>query len=216
MVLASFINRVRAFSRVHYQHRQAAFLVNRRVRLKIARDSRVDIEHGRLMLGYPLPCGEHCASYQQSHLILGSGSKIVVAGDVCIAPGFTIRLASGASLYFGGSNHISHNFFLLCRRRCIIGKDSKISWQVTMIDSDGHQAYSVGRAQTVPLPNKELVIGSNVGIQMQVTIPRGVTIGDNSVLAAATVVRHDVPANSIAYSNQQLRVNRQFCKPPIS
>ena len=214
-MFANFVNRVRAFSNVCYHHRQAAFLVNRRVRLSIARDSRVDIEHGRLMLGYPLPCAERCASYQQSHLILNSGSRIVVAGDVCIAPGFTIRLAAGAQLYLGGCNHISHNFFLLCRRRCVIGKDTQISWHVTMIDNDGHQAYNVDREQSVSLPNRELVIGSNVGLQMQVTIPRGVTIGDNSVLSAATVVRRDVPANSVVYSDHQLRVNRRFCNIPI-
>ena len=213
-MVANFVNRVRAFNNVRYHHRQAAFLVNRRVRLSVARDSRIDIEHGRLMLGYPLPCAERCASYQRSHLILGSGSRIVVSGDVCIAPGFTIKLAAGAQLYFGGCNHIAHNFLLLCRRRCVIGKDTQISWQVTMIDSDGHQAYSIDRAQAVALPNKELIIGSNVGMQMQVTIPRGVTVGDNAVLSAATVVRRDIPANSIAYSDHQLRINRRFCKPP--
>lgn len=215
-MFANFVSRVRALNNVRYHHHRAAFLVNRRVRLSVARDSRVDIEDGRLMLGYPLPCAERCASYQRSHLILNAGSRIVVAGDVCIAPGFTIKLAAGAQLYLGGCNHIAHNFLLLCRRRCVIGKDTKISWQVTMIDSDGHQAHNVERAQTVPLPNRELVIGSNVGMQMQVTIPRGVTVGDNSVLSAATVVRHDIPANSIVYSDHQLRVNRRFCNPPSS
>ena len=45
---------------------------------------------------------------------------------------------------------------------------------------------------------KPIVIGNNVWIASRATILAGVTIGDNSVIAAGAVVTKDIPPNSIA------------------
>ncbi len=41
-------------------------------------------------------------------------------------------------------------------------------------------------------------IGKRVWIGAGVVITKGVTIGDNSVIAAGAVVTHDIPANVVA------------------
>ena len=46
-----------------------------------------------------------------------------------------------------------------------------------------------------------IIIGENVWIGSNVRICKGVTIGDNSVIAACSVVTKDVPANAIAAGN---------------
>lgn len=58
---------------------------------------------------------------------------------------------------------------------------------------------------TLPLKNypreheyKPIVIGDNVWIASRATILAGVTIGDNSVVAAGALVTKDIPPNSIA------------------
>ena len=43
-----------------------------------------------------------------------------------------------------------------------------------------------------------ITIGQNVWIGSNVTVTRGVTIGDNSVIAAGAVVTRDIPANVVA------------------
>jgi acetyltransferase-like isoleucine patch superfamily enzyme len=48
------------------------------------------------------------------------------------------------------------------------------------------------------LEAKPIVIGNNVWIATAATILGGVTIGDNSVIGAGSVVTKDVPANSFA------------------
>ena len=45
---------------------------------------------------------------------------------------------------------------------------------------------------------KDIHIGNKVWIGAGVVITKGVTIGDNSVVAAGAVVTHDIPANVIA------------------
>ena len=47
--------------------------------------------------------------------------------------------------------------------------------------------------------SKPVKIGKNVWIGANVTILPGVSIGDNSIIGAASVVTKDVPANTLAY-----------------
>ena len=49
--------------------------------------------------------------------------------------------------------------------------------------------------------SKPIRIGENVWIGENVRICKGVTIGNNAVIAACSVVTKDVPANAIAAGN---------------
>ena len=44
-------------------------------------------------------------------------------------------------------------------------------------------------------------IGNNVFIGMNATILKGVTVGNNSIIGAGSVVTHDIPDNSVAAGN---------------
>jgi acetyltransferase-like isoleucine patch superfamily enzyme len=53
-------------------------------------------------------------------------------------------------------------------------------------------------------------VGEAVGIQMNVVIPRGVTVGKNSIISANTVLRQNIPENCLAYSESELRIKHGF------
>jgi acetyltransferase-like isoleucine patch superfamily enzyme len=48
---------------------------------------------------------------------------------------------------------------------------------------------------------KPIRVGNNVWFGGGVKVLPGVTIGDNCVIGAGSVVTHDIPANSLAYGN---------------
>ncbi len=48
---------------------------------------------------------------------------------------------------------------------------------------------------------KPIIIGNNVWIGMNSIIMRGVTIGDNTIIGAGSLVTKDIPANVIAVGN---------------
>ena len=49
-------------------------------------------------------------------------------------------------------------------------------------------------------------IGNNVFIGMNATILKGVTIGNNSIIGAGSIVTHDIPANCVAVGNPAKKV----------
>ncbi|MCI4011535.1 sugar O-acetyltransferase [Brevibacterium sp. ZH18] len=74
-----------------------------------------------------------------------------------------------------------------------IGDDSLIGHNTVMATLN-HDIAPDRRADMHPAP---ITIGRNVWIGSNVTVLAGVTIGDDSVVAAASVVTKDVPAGSI-------------------
>ena len=75
----------------------------------------------------------------------------------------------------------------------VIGDDSLIGHNAVLATLN-HDLAPSRRADMHPA---RIVIGRNVWIGSNVTVLPGVTIGDNSVVAAASVVTKDVPENSI-------------------
>lgn len=70
----------------------------------------------------------------------------------------------------------------------IVGANSKIS------DRNGHE-------DRYYYPPREVKIGNNVWVGMDVTIMPGVEIGDNSIIGAGSIVTKDIPANVVAAGN---------------
>ncbi|AIT59937.1 thiamine biosynthesis protein ThiF [Corynebacterium doosanense CAU 212 = DSM 45436] len=75
----------------------------------------------------------------------------------------------------------------------VIGSDSLIGHNAVFATLN-HDLAPSKRADMHPAP---IILGRNVWIGSNVTILPGVTIGENAVVAAASVVTKDVPENSI-------------------
>ncbi|WP_026531928.1 DapH/DapD/GlmU-related protein [Arthrobacter sp. H41] len=86
----------------------------------------------------------------------------------------------------------------------VIGDDCLIGHN-TVVATLNHDLRPSRRADMHPAP---VMIGRNVWIGSNATILPGVTIGDNAVVAAASVVTKDVPADSIVVGSPA-RVVRQ-------
>jgi len=79
-----------------------------------------------------------------------------------------------------------------------IGDDVMIGPNVSLITS-GHPLDPAERRSGVTA--SPIAIGRNVWIAANVTVIGGVTVGENSVIAAGAVVTRDVPPNTLAGGN---------------
>ena len=79
-----------------------------------------------------------------------------------------------------------------------IGHSVMMANGVYITDSDWHGVYD--RIDRIP-EDTPVVIGDNVWLGDRSTVLKGVTIGDNSIVAAGAVVTRDVPANAIVAGN---------------
>jgi len=104
----------------------------------------------------------------------------------------------GENIRLGTRVFINQNCTLYDLGGITIGDDVMIGPNVSLITSGHPIAPSRRRDGVTAAP---IVIGRNVWIAAGVTVIGGVTIGDNSVVAAGSVVTRDVPRDSLVGGN---------------
>lgn len=103
-----------------------------------------------------------------------------------------------AKIVIGERSHINNNAVLIAERSSIsIGDDSLIGHNFSAYDSDFHGLEPSLRSAGLH-ESQAVSIGSNVFIGANVTVLKGVSIGDNSVIANGSVVNSNIPENVIA------------------
>ncbi|MFD9362080.1 acyltransferase [Priestia megaterium] len=119
----------------------------------------------------------------------------IVAGDNLSITGRPIKVSLNtenkeSKIVFGNNVFINYGVDIGCARSVRIGDNVKIGPLTNIIDSNYHLVDS-----NDSLKSEQVVIENNVWIGRGCSILSGVTIGENSVVAAGSVVNKDVPPN---------------------
>ena len=155
-----------------------AAVVYRRAHLNrlpiIHSDVRVRIQHGLIELGH----------FSEMH-------ERVVLSAIGSSPSQPARVTIGdyTSIWYGT--------VISARHEIVIGPQCVISWNCTVIDNDMHEIiYPEGTTsdQTEGAPVR---IGNHVWLGASVIVLKGVSIGENSIVAAGAIVTQDVPPNTL-------------------
>lgn len=125
--------------------------------------------------------------------VINRGGSIVVE-NCTFFPGVRITCGQQGRVFIGNGTYLNRNTEIIAATEVRIGRDCKISWDVVIMDTDGH---AVGDGPKVARP---IVIGDNVWIGCRALILKGVTIGEGAVVAAGAIVTKDVPAGAIVAS----------------
>lgn len=121
-------------------------------------------------------------------------SNFNVNGKFYIYTGCKIVIHKNASLTVGDGSFINVDSKIYCKEKIDIGNKVFIAEDVIIRDTDEHCLDD--KKSTKPIH-----IGNNVWIGMKSIILKGVTIGDNSVIAAGSIVTKDIPPNSLVAGN---------------
>ncbi|RED56016.1 acyltransferase [Cohnella lupini] len=105
-----------------------------------------------------------------------------------------ITSTKGANLIFGDHVYINAGVGIAASKEIVIGDNVKIGPRTSIFDSNYHRMDSADKGEL----SKKVTIGNNVWIGADCTILPGVTIGDNSVIAAKSTVNKDIPGNVLA------------------
>jgi acetyltransferase-like isoleucine patch superfamily enzyme len=111
-----------------------------------------------------------------------------------------IYSAENALIKFGNNVLINQGTTISALNKIEIGDETLIGDQTTIYDSDWHGIDGN--------PNKTspVIIGNHVWVCARVTILKGVEIGDNSIVAAGSVVLKSVEKNSIVGGNPARKI----------
>lgn len=125
----------------------------------------------------------------ESRLVLDKNSCLTVV-SAAFGRGSRLKLAAGAKVDIGSETYLADNCFVAISTHLSIGNGCAISWDVQIYDDDGHD---MGKS----VKSAPIHIGNNVWIGSRATILKGVSLGDNCVVAAGAVVTKSFPAGTL-------------------
>ena len=133
-------------------------------------------------------------------------AHFVVGANVICRNFENFRLPSGKLILHDGvfiNNSCSFN----CMERIEIGNGTMMGEGVRFYDHD--HVYTTEKIEKWQWSTAPIRVGRDCWIGSNVTILKGVTIGDNTIIGAGCLVRNNIPANSVVYNDGNLCVKRR-------
>ena len=137
----------------------------------------------------------------RSEICLERGSKTVFCGRAHFAEGCSIR--NDGVLEFGRNFSANKNCFISCHEAVSFGDDITFGWNINVRDSDGHYVIRGGKRGSVSAPVK---LGPHVWICSYCDILKGVTVGNDCVVAYRSLVTKPFPQDHVMIGGSPAKV----------
>lgn len=138
--------------------------------------------------------------YNEGEIVLGNKVKLNSYPDGLLLLTGIQTYTKSAKVYIG-DECILNGTMIYCRNSVLIGKYCMFGPGTKIVDNDSHKVVASMVERRNPPISKPIVIQDNVWIGMDCLILKGVTIGENSIIAARTVITKDVPPNVLVGGN---------------
>lgn len=129
--------------------------------------------------------------HRDADIEIGNKSIVKIGSSFSMRKNSVIAARNNATLSIGQSVFINRNTIIMAMKNITIGNRVTIGPNVCIYDHD-HDIHNRGGYFC-----DGVTIGDHVWIGANVTILKGVTIGENSVIASGSIVTKDVPANTM-------------------
>lgn len=130
-----------------------------------------------------------------STLIIGKGGTVAIGKHFVALESLT--LSSTGQLVIGEKCFINKNCSIACKDSIQIGEACSIANNVVIVDHDHDYKHDKNNFVTAPVK-----IGNRVWIGANCVILKGVIIGDDSVVAAGSIVRASIPPKTLYYEKR--------------
>ena len=132
--------------------------------------------------------------------IKGNNNKLVIEDGVSIRYTQIEILGNDCSIEIGRNSIIGHESYLSSKegRSLHIKENCMFSRNVKIMTSDGHPIYQNG---VLINKSRDVLINNNVWLADNVTVLKGVSIGNNSVVGINSTLTHSIDAHTISVGN---------------
>ncbi|MDP1542355.1 MAG: acyltransferase [Polycyclovorans sp.] len=112
---------------------------------------------------------------------------------------------NGGTLYVAHGVGLNRGVSINCHEKVSIGRNCLIGESVKIYDHDHEYSVDSGVSRK-KFKSDPILIGDGVWLGANVTVLKGVTIGDNSIVAAGSVVTKSIPPNVVYLQKREATI----------
>ena len=131
----------------------------------------------------------------------------LIVGSNVICRNFEIFHVSSGKLILHDGVFVNNSCSFNCMERIEVGNGTMMGEGVRFYDHD--HVYTAEKIEKWQWTTAPIRVGRDCWIGSNVTILKGVTIGDDTVIGAGCLIRNDVPANSVVYQDRNLIIRER-------
>lgn len=158
--------------------------------INFAKGSKIVLDGNNLEIGYNKLKG----SRSETHIRMDENSRWECMGGGLLFYGTVLEVKKEA-LFRSGFFSANSGSVIIADKSITFGEDVMIGRNVLIYDSDFHQIRN--EKDEMINPPEPVVIGDHVWLTSNITVLKGVTIGNGSLIASQTVINKDAPENSV-------------------
>lgn len=170
------------------QARHLPFFVNYGVKIEEIHKGCLELNVDKIskyMISFGRGGSEGIALMERGIFSVKPGAKVIFNGAAQFHAGSRLWIDEKGYVEFGRDFSANRNFTLFYNNKISFGNDCMIGWNVQIIDGNAHMMLY----NEIPKESKSVIkIGDHVWIGAECKICRGVTIGDNSVVAYGSTI----------------------------
>lgn len=131
-------------------------------------------------------------------IAIKKNSKLLLGKNFRVRNNVSFRAYDESTIEIGNDCFFNDGCSINARKKITIGSNFKAGQNVIIIDNDHDYKNDIDKYIC-----DEIVIGNNVWIGANSIILRGTHIGDNVVIAAGSIVKEDIPNDTIVYQDRK-------------
>lgn len=141
-------------------------------------------------------------SHAETYIQLKKNSVWNVNGEVLMFYNTIVELFENAQ-FDSDFFSVNSGSAIMCAKHITFGKNVMLGREIMIYDSDHHKVLDENGNPTNPA--KDVIIGDNVWLTNRITVLKGTTINSGALVSSMSLIRKDVPENSLVASTDQAK-----------
>lgn len=145
--------------------------------------------------------GEAAISDMKTRSSIVTQGNLIFKGKANLGKGTRMIILPKGNFTIGKKFLVTGNSSFRVYRNVIIGDDCLFSWDILIMDYDGHRIYNIESEKINDVKNP-IIIGNHVWIGCKSTIWKGAIIPNNSVIGMGAMITKELMEESCIYVNK--------------
>lgn len=189
-----FLRKYNTCKTLYFNFHYFPFKVAIKMPVFICRRTKLYLTRGRIVIDAPVSTGMfkfglHAVGTQDMYYqrsVWDVSGTLIITGKADIGRGCKISIGRDGILKLGENFTITGGTTLICQKEITFGDNCLLSWDILIMDTDFHRVIN-DRGNAIN-PDKAICIGNHVWIGCRNTILKGVTIADNTIISANSLI----------------------------